>query len=82
MSADPVLIAILVMLAILAAPLTADWRRRLATAASTPSTNGTCCAARGWPRLPSGAPSSGWPRATAPPAPGTPGSPGCPGGAA
>ena len=31
MSADPVLIAILVMLAILAAPLTADWRRRLAT---------------------------------------------------
>ena len=31
MSADPVLIAILVMLAILAAPLAADWRRRLAT---------------------------------------------------
>ena len=31
MSADPVLITILVMLAILAAPLTADWRRRLAT---------------------------------------------------
>jgi hypothetical protein len=31
MSADPVLIAILVMLAILAAPLTADWRRRLAS---------------------------------------------------
>ena len=31
MSADPVLIAILVMLAILAAPRTADWRRRLAT---------------------------------------------------
>ena len=31
MSADPVLIAILVMLTILAAPLAADWRRRLAT---------------------------------------------------
>ena len=31
MSADPVLIAILVVLATLAAPLTADWRRRLAT---------------------------------------------------
>ena len=31
MSADPVLIAILVVLATLAVPLTADWRRRLAT---------------------------------------------------
>ena len=31
MSASPVLIAILVVVATLAAPLTADWRRRLAT---------------------------------------------------
>jgi len=31
MSADPVLIAILVVLAILAAPVAADWRRRLAS---------------------------------------------------
>ena len=31
MPADPVAIAILVVLAIVAAPLTADWRRRLAT---------------------------------------------------
>jgi hypothetical protein len=31
MSANPVLIAILVVVATLAAPLTADWRRRLAT---------------------------------------------------
>jgi hypothetical protein len=31
MSADPVVLAILVVLATLAAPLTADWCRRLAT---------------------------------------------------
>jgi hypothetical protein len=31
MSVDPVLIAILLMVAPLAAPLAADWRRRLAT---------------------------------------------------
>jgi hypothetical protein len=31
MSAEPVVIAIPVVLATLAAPLTADWRRRLAT---------------------------------------------------
>jgi len=31
MSADPVVLAILVVLATLAAPLTADWRRHLAT---------------------------------------------------
>ena len=31
MSADPVVVAIVVVLAALAAPLTADWRRRLAT---------------------------------------------------
>ena len=31
MSADPVILAILVVVATLAAPLTADWRRRLAT---------------------------------------------------
>jgi hypothetical protein len=31
MSTDPVVLAILVALAALAAPVTADWRRRLAT---------------------------------------------------
>jgi hypothetical protein len=31
MPAEPVVIAVLVVLAALAAPLTADWRRRLAT---------------------------------------------------
>ena len=31
MSTDPVVLAILVVLATLAAPLTADWRRRLDT---------------------------------------------------
>ena len=41
-----------------------------------------CCAARAWPRRPSAAPSSGWPRARAPPAAGSPGSPACPAGAA